>query len=88
MTEVAVLIDSARVVKEREQGDDFDPGACIGREPSAVLKHASPMDNAVVTPNRQRIVRDDFVNDRGDVHGTLHYFISRCCIRNPRSISG
>ena len=48
-------------MKEGKQGDDVDLGPGRGREPLAVFEHPSPVDDAVVAPDGQRVLFEDFI---------------------------
>lgn len=65
------FVDSARVVENGEQGNDFDVRTCFLCQLEAVLKDSCPVRNTVVAAQWQGVVFENGLKDGEKVHAVI-----------------
>ena len=56
-------------MEDGEQGDNFDVGPGLFRQPQAVLKNSGPVRNAMIAAQWQGVLGQDGSEDRMKIHG-------------------
>jgi hypothetical protein len=65
-----------RVVKDSEQGNDFDIGSSLVSQAKSVFKDSCPMCNAMITAQRKSVISQNCFQNNGDVEFHVGYFAS------------